>query len=173
MSEALTLVQQILDEHKQIHSDFQSLDQVGGDVEAAARVGSDKTKEDFVPKGLDPAGEGIKKWRAQLEAIDRGLKAHFKREETALANAFIREGTPELARSLNELLTEHAQLNQHVAKLLKDAEAIAAGGARIEVWEGKGWGMKTNLQKFQAELEAHAERERVLLGQLKTHLHKG
>ncbi len=172
MSEALAIVQQILDEHKQIHNDFRNLDQVSGDVEAAARLGSDQTKDYFVPKGLDTQGEGLKKWRAQLEAIDRGLKTHFKREETALANAFIREGTPELAQSLNLLLAEHAQLNQHVAKLLKDADDIAAGGARIEVWEGKGWGMKTNIQRLQAEIEAHAERERVLLGQLKTHLHK-
>jgi hypothetical protein len=172
MSEALAIVQQILDEHEQIHKNFQTLDQVSGDVEAAARLGSDKTKDYFVPKGLDTEGLGLKHWKAQLEAIDRGLKAHFKREETALANAFIREGTAELAQSLNQLLAEHAQLNQHVAKLLKDADDIASGGARIEVWEGKGWGMKSNILKLQSEIEAHAERERVLLGLLKTHLRK-
>ncbi|MCK9358146.1 MAG: hemerythrin domain-containing protein [Dehalococcoidia bacterium] len=172
MSEALAIVQQILDEHAQIHKNFQTLDQVSGDVEAAARLGSEKTKDYFVPKGLETDGEGLKKWKSQLEAIDRGLKAHFKREETALANAFIREGTPELAQSLNQLLAEHASLNQHVAKLLKDADDIASGGARIEVWEGKGWGMKSNILKLQSEIEAHAERERVLLGLLKSHLHK-
>jgi hypothetical protein len=32
--------------------------------------------------------------------------------------------------------------------------------------------MKTNIQKLQADIEAHAERERVLLGQLKSHLGK-
>ena len=172
MTEALAIVEQILDEHKQIHKDFQSLDQVSGDVEAAARLGSDKTKDYFVPKGLDDQALGLKRWKAQLEAIDKGLKAHFRREETALAKAFEREGTPELAHSLTLLLAEHTQLNQHVAKLLKDAEDIASGGARIEVWEGKGWGMKSNILKLQSEIEAHAERERVLLGLLKSHLHK-
>ncbi len=172
MTEALAIVEEILSEHNQIHKDFQSLDQVSGDVEAAARLGSEKTKDYFVPKGLDEEGLGLRRWKAQLEAIDKGLKAHFKREETALAKAFAREGTPALAHSLTLLLAEHAQLNQHVAKLLKDAEDIASGGARIEVWEGKGWGMKTNIEKLRTEIEAHAERERVLLGQLKTHLRK-
>ena len=168
--QALALIEQILDEHQQIHHDFQSLDQVSGDVEAAARLQSDKTKDYFVSKSLDDQGQGLKKWRQMLEAIDRGLKAHFLREETALADAFKREGTPELASALDELLAEHIVINQHVATLLRTAADIASGGSRIEVWEGKGWGMKINIQNLRSEIEAHAERERVLLGQLKTQL---
>ena len=168
--QALALVEQILEEHQQIHQDFQNLDQVSGDVEAAARLASDKTKDYFVSKSLDDQGQGLRKWKQMLEAIDRGLKAHFLREETALAEAFKREGTPELASALDELLAEHSVINQHVATLLRTAGDIASGGSRIEVWEGKGWGMKINIQNLGSEIEAHAERERVLLGQLKTQL---
>ncbi len=171
--QALALIEQILNEHQQIHHEFQSLDQVSGDVEAAARLQSDKTKDYFVSKSLDDQGQGLKKWKQLLEEIDRGLKAHFLREETALADAFDREGTPELASALSELLPEHAAINQHVAALLKTAEDIASGGSRIEVWEAKGWGMKVNIQNLGSEITAHAERERVLLGQLKAHLQKG
>jgi len=170
--QALALVEQILDEHRQIHQEFQSLDQVSGDIEAAARLQSDKTKDYFVSRSLDDQGQGLKKWKQMLEAIDRGLKAHFLREETALADAFKREGTPELASALDELLAEHAVINQHVATLLKSAADIASGGSRIEVWEGKGWGMKINVQKLRSEIEAHAESERVLLSSLKAHLQK-
>ena len=170
--QALALVEQILDEHQQIHHDFQSLDQVSGDVEAAARLESDKTKDYFVSKSLDDQGQGLKKWQQMLQAIDRGLKSHFLREETALADAFKREGTPELAAALDELLAEHTAINQHVAALLRTAEDIASGGSRIEVWEGKGWGMKINIQNLHSEIAAHAERERVLLGQLRTQLQK-
>ena len=169
-AQALALVEQILDEHQQIHHDFQSLDQVSSDVEAAARLQSDKTKDYFVSKSLDDQGLGLTKWKSMLEAIDHGLKAHFLREETALSDAFKREGTPELASALGELLAEHSAINQHVATLLKTAEDIASGGSRIEVWEGKGWGMKINIQNLRSEIAAHAERERVLLGQMKTHL---
>ncbi len=169
-AQALALVQQILDEHQQIHHDFQSLDQVSGDVEAAARLEADKTKDYFVSKSLDDQGQGLRKWKQMLEAIDRGLKDHFLREETALTDAFKRDGTPELASALAELLAEHTAINHHVAALLKTAEDIASGGSRIEVWEGKGWGMKTNIQNLRSEIEIHAERERVLLGHMKTHL---
>ncbi len=172
MSEALAIVEQILDEHKQIHANFKSLGQVSGDIEAAARLESDKTKDYFVPRSLDDQGRGLARWREILESIDRGLKAHFHKEETALTVAFEREGTPELAEALSELLREHDEINRHVAKLLQDADDIASGGAKIEVWEGKGWGMKVNIERLQQQIAAHAERERELLGRMKRHLRK-
>jgi len=171
-AEALSIIDQILDEHQDIHKDFQSLGAVSGDIEAAARLGSDKTKDFFVPKSLNDEGRGLARWKQILESIDVGLKAHFHKEETALAEAFQREGSAELEAALNQLLSEHAGLNKHVAKLLKDADDIASGGAMIEVWEGTGWGMKTNIERLQAEIAAHAERERVLLGKMKAHLSK-
>ena len=172
MSETLALVEQILDEHNQIHGSFEKLGQVSSDATAAAELGSQKTKDYFVSKSLDDKGEGIKHWKEMLEAIDRGLKAHFNREETALAAAFKREGTPDLADALDKLLAEHKDINKHVAKLMKDAEDIASGGQKIEVWEGSGWGMKTNVETLRDEIMAHAERERVLLGRMKDHLQK-
>jgi len=172
MTEAQAIVEQILDEHKQIHANFKSLGKVSGDIEAAARLQSDKTKDYFVPKSLDDQGRGLSHWKEMLEAIDAGLKAHFNKEETALTEAFRKEGTPELADALHQLLAEHAEINKHVAKLLKDADDIASGGAKIEVWEGSGWGMKVNIERLQAQIAAHAERERELLGRMKTHLSK-
>jgi iron-sulfur cluster repair protein YtfE (RIC family) len=171
-AEALAIVNQILDEHKEIHANFESLGAVSGDIEAAARLHSDKTKDYFVPKSLDDQGRGLARWRQILESIDAGLKAHFNKEETALTEAFQREGTPELASALKQLLAEHDDINKHVAKLMKDAEDIAAGGLRIEVWEGTGWGMKTNIQRLQEQIAAHAESERLLLGKMKAHLSK-
>ncbi len=173
MSEALAIVEQILDEHKEIHANFQALDQVTGDVDAAARLQTDRTKDYFVPKSLNDEGRGLMRWKEMLQTIDAGLKAHFHKEETALCSAFKREGTPDLESALNELLTEHDAINKHVAKLLKDADDIASGGAKIEVWEGKGWGMKTNIEQLRSEIANHAERERELLGRMKTHLRKG
>jgi iron-sulfur cluster repair protein YtfE (RIC family) len=173
MSETLAIVEQILDEHKDIHENFKSLGQASGDIEAAARLQSDKTKDFFVPKSLNDHGAGLAHWKEILEAIDAGLKAHFLKEETALSDAFHRDGTPELEAALKQLLAEHAVINKHVAKLLKDADDIASGGQRIDVWEGTGWGMKTNIQHLQEEIAAHAERERQLLGKMTAHLRKG
>ena len=172
MSEALAIVDQILDEHKAIHADFKNLGQVGSDIEAAARLEPDKTREFFAPKGLGGESAGLARWKASLESLDRGLKAHFHKEETALTAAFQREGTPELADSLRQLLAEHTEINKHVAKLLKDADDMASGGIMMEVWESKGWGMKVNIENLQKQIAQHAERERVLLGRMKAHLNK-
>ncbi len=169
-ADALAIVNQILDEHQDIHENFQNLGAISGDIEAEAALRSDKTKDYFVPRSLNDEGRGLTKWRQILESIDVGLKAHFHKEETALTEAFEREGTPELAAALKQLLSEHQTINKHVAKLMKDANDIASGGEMIEVWEGTGWGMKTNIMSLQAEIAAHAEQERALLGLMKTHL---
>ena len=172
MSEAIRLVDQILDEHKKIGEDFKSLEGVSGDVEAAAKLAGERVKGDFVPLSLDDHGEGLRRWMEQLEALEKGLKAHFKREETGLAEAFKHEGTPALVKALDELLSEHAELIRHIEKLRSDADAIATGGMRIEVWEGKGWGMKYNIEKLRQDLFAHAERENDLFTRLKSHMKK-
>ncbi len=172
MSEALHIVNQILEEHEQIHADFQTLGQVSSDVEAAASLQTDKTRDYFVPRSLDDQGRGLARWREILQSISTGLKAHFKKEETALFDAFKREGTPDLEAALNELLSEHDRISKHVAKLLKDADDIASGGVKIQVWEGNGWGMKINIERLRSEIETHAERERELLGKMKRHLGK-
>jgi iron-sulfur cluster repair protein YtfE (RIC family) len=172
MTEAKAIVEQILDEHKEIHANFQNLGQVSGDIEAAARLSSDTTKDYFVPKSLDDQGRGLARWKEILGTIETGLKAHFHKEETALTDAFKREGTPELADALEQLLSEHDDINRHIAKLMKDADDIASGGAKIEVWEGSGWGMKTNIERLRDKIGAHAEKERELLGRMKSHLSK-
>ena len=168
MSEAVRLVDNLIDEHEQIGAEFDSLEGVSSDVEAAARLAGNQVKGDFVPRSLDDQGEGLKRWMLQLENLEKGLKEHFRREETSLAEAFKHEGTPELVRGLDDLLKEHTALISHIEKLRRDAESIASGGARIEVWEGKGWGMKYNIEHLRSEIESHAKRENELFRTLKS-----
>ena len=168
MSEAVRLVDNLIDEHEQIGAEFESLENVSGDVEAVARLAGDRVKGDFVPRALDDQGQGLRRWIQQLESLQKGLREHFRREETALADAFKEVGTPELVKGLDDLLSEHAALIRHIEKLRQDAEAVASGGTRIEVWEGKGWGMKYNIEQLRNEIEAHAKRENELFRQLKS-----
>jgi len=170
MKKTLALIDQILDEHKQIHQEFQTLDQVSGDIEAISKLETDKTKGYFVPRSLDDEGKGIKKWQETVDSIDRGLAAHFKREETALIRAFERHGSEELASALQTLLREHADLRKRVAKLKQDAADLAGAEIRIEVWEGKGWGIRTNIEQVRDLIEAHARSEQKLLSKLKSKL---
>ncbi len=173
MSKAVRLVDEILAEHEDIGAEFKSLKDVSGDVEAAARLSPEQRKNDFVPRSLNDQGVGFNRWKQQLESLDRGLRIHFKREETALADAFKEEGTPEMVKALDELLKEHTALLSHIDRLRADAEAIASGGARIEVWEGEGWGMKYNIENLRGQILDHAEREKELFSHIRSQIKKG
>ncbi len=172
MTEAARLVDQILSEHEDISAEFKSLKDVSGDIEAAASLAPNQVKGDFVPRALEDHGAGFQRWKQQLDSLSRGLQAHFKREETALADVFKQEGTPEIVKALDELLKEHAGLLKHIEKLRSDADAIASGGARIEVWQGKGWGMKYNIEALRDEILNHAEREKELFNRIKSQISK-
>lgn len=170
MSEAAAIIDEILVEHERIREGFNTLTKMSGDVEAAARLGTEDVKGYFVPRALGGEGEGLRQWRTQLDAIHDMLQTHFVREEVGLTDALKLEGTPELLDALNELLEEHQDIKARLAKLYKDSHDIGEGGQRIEVWEGGGWGMKYNVESFRTTLEEHAERERVLFGDLKARL---
>ena len=170
MSEAAQIIDTILAEHELIHKEFTKLDVATGDIDSAARLESQEVKEYFVPRGLSGQQGGLAKWKAQLDRIEETLYAHFEREEVSLAEAIKLEGTQQLLDALNELLQEHRDIKVHLSSLHKGAEDITSGGLRIEVWDADGWGMKHNIDSFREKLEAHAERERVLFGNLKAQL---
>ncbi|MFW6055706.1 MAG: hemerythrin domain-containing protein [Chloroflexota bacterium] len=170
MGEAAKIIDTILAEHELIHNEFTKLDIATGDVDSAARLGSQEVKEYFVPRGLSGQQDGIVKWKAQLDAIEETLHAHFKREEVSLMEALQLEGTQELLDALNGLLDEHKDIKAQLASLHEGAKDIASGGLRIDVWDAEGWGMKHNIDSFRKMLEEHAERERVLFSDLKAQL---
>ena len=170
MKETLALIDQILDEHNGIHQDLHGLERVSSDLDALVELQSDKTKGYFVARSLDDKGKGLRQWQDALEAIDKGLRAHFQREETSLLEAFQKHGNAELASALDTLLREHDDLRDRVAKLRKDAADLAAGGLRVEVWEANGWGMKANIDKIRSLIEAHASNEQRLLNTLRSEL---
>jgi len=168
----LALIDQILDEHNRIHQDLHSLERVSSDLDALVELDSDRTKSYFVARTPNGRGKGLQQWQDALEAIDKGLRAHFHREETLLSEAFQKHGNTELASALDTLLREHDDLRGRVAKLRKDAADLAAGGLRVEVWEANGWGMRVNIDRIRALIESHASSEQRLLNTLRSELQK-
>ncbi len=172
MKETIALIDQILDEHNRIHRDLHRLERVSSDVDALTELESDKTKSYFVVRTADGREQGLQQWQEALEAIDEGLRAHFQREETLLAEAFQKHGNRELVLALDNVLHEHDELRDRVAKLRKDAADLVAGGLRVEVWEANGWGMRVNIDRIRALIESHAGSEQRLLNTLRTELQK-
>ena len=85
MEETVALINQLIEEHKQILHEFQTIEQVANDVSAITQL--DKTKEDFLPGRFNDQKQGLQNLQDSLETIDGGLQKHFDREEKQLSAA--------------------------------------------------------------------------------------
>lgn len=167
MEEALSVVERIIEEHKAIKQNFQTLEQVANDVSALLEL--EETKEDFMP-GRFNQRQGLQRLAESLEVIDKGLQAHFDREETALLAVFDKHGGKELASSLRSLLLEHEDLRNRFVHSKKHVAELIGGGLSRHLWEASAHDMRAYISHTRKLLEAHAEIEQELLNRLRSRL---
>jgi len=167
MDKTVTLIDQILEEHKLIVKRVQNLEQAANDAEAL--LGLESAKEQFVPGRFDQ-GESLKNLKQWLETIDEGLQAHFDREETALLTAFEKQGDKGPASELRSLLLEHEDLRDRIAHSRKHVAELIGGGLSRQLWEARAHDMRAHISHTRKLLEAHAEMEQELLQRLRSEL---
>jgi iron-sulfur cluster repair protein YtfE (RIC family) len=114
--------------------------------------------------------KGLQKLQESLEAIDRGLRAHFDREETGLMDVFEKHGNKELASALRSLLLEHEDLRNRLAHSKKHIAELVSGGLSRHLWEASAHDMRAHISHTRKLLEAHAEIEQELFHKLRTEL---
>ena len=105
-----------------------------------------------------------------LETIDKGLQAHFNREETGLLAAFEKHGGRKLVTALNSLLLEHKDLRSRLAHAKDHIAELMSGGLARQRWEASANDMRAHLSHTRKLLEAHAAIENELLVELRRHL---
>ncbi len=105
-----------------------------------------------------------------LEIIDKGIQAHFNREETALLTAFEEHSGGMFTFALCAWLAEHVELGDRLAKLERDVIELAAGGLSSGVWEGRVWGIRVYISHSWKIFEEHARGEQKLLQTLNNRL---
>ena len=169
MDETLTLINQILEEHKLIIKRVQNLEQAANDAEAL--LGLERAKEQFVPGRFDQR-QSLQKLQEWLETIDEGLQAHFNREETALLTAVEKHGDKELASDWRSLLLEHEDLRNRFAHSREHVAELISGRLSRQLWEAGAHDMRAHISHTRKLLEAHAEIERKLLQTLRSKLVK-
>ena len=167
MEEALVLIEKVIEEHKSIMQGVRTLEQAASDAEAI--VDLEKAKEAFMP-GRFEQEKGLQKLQESLEAIDRGLRAHFDREETGLMDVFEKHGNKELASALRSLLLEHEDLRNRLAHSKKHVAELVSGGLSRHLWEASAHDMRAHISHTRKLLEAHAEIEQELFHKLRTEL---
>ena len=168
MEEALALINQLIEEHKQILQEAQTTEQVANDVDTILQL--DKAKEGFVPGRFSDQRQGLQTLQDSLEAIDSGLQAHFDREEKKLLAVFEQYGGETLASGLRFLILEHQELKDRIAESKREAAELAVEGLSREVREGKAWGIRVYISHTRKLIEAHAQSEQELFHKLRAEL---
>jgi len=169
MEEALALIEKIIEEHKIIMQRVQTLERVANDAEAM--IGFEKARDAFMP-GRFEQKLGLQKMKESLETIDKGLREHFKREETGLLTVFEKHGDKELVTALHFLLLEHEDLRDRLARSKRHVAELVGGGLSRHLWEASAHDMRAHISHTRKLLEAHAEIEQELLHKLRARLRK-
>ena len=170
MEETLALIDQLIEEHKQILQRFQTAEQVANDAVAVLELG--KAEEDFVPGRFSDQRQGLQNLQESLEAIEKGLQRHFAREETRLLTVFEQHRGGMLASGLRVLLLEHQEIKDRIAESKKEVAELASGDLSRELREGKAWGVRVYLSHTRKLIQAHAQSEQELFYKLRAGLMK-
>jgi len=168
MKEALVLIDQLIEEHKQILQKLQTAEQVANDVGAIIQLA--RAKEDFVPGRFSDQKQGLQSLQDSLEAIDSGLQIHFDREEKRLLTVFEQHRSGTLASGLRVLLLEHQELKDRIAESKREVAELGAESSSREVQEGKAWGVRVYISHTRKLIEAHAQSEQELFHKLRAEL---
>ena len=167
MKEALALIDKIIDEHKVIRQGAQALEQAVNDVEAIS--GLENAKDAFMP-GRHEQKQGLQKLQETLGTVEKGIQAHFNREETGLLSVFEKHGDKELVSALRSLLLEHEDLRNRIAHTERHVAELTSGGLSRHLWEASAHDMRAHISHTRKLLEAHAGIEQELLHRMRQHL---
>jgi len=168
MEETVALINQLIEEHKQILQEFQTMEQVANDVSGIMQL--DKTKEDFLPGRFNDQKQGLQNLQDSLETIDDGLQKHFDREEKQLSAALKQHKSETLASGLRLLLLEHKEIKERIAESKKEVAELTAKSLSREVREGKAWGTRVFINHTRKLVEAHAQSEKELFHKIRAEL---
>jgi iron-sulfur cluster repair protein YtfE (RIC family) len=160
MADILAIIDQIIEEHKVILAEFESLEKVSND--ATAMLALARGQDHFMPGRPSPR-EGLKKLEEVRQKVTEGLEAHFVREETALLNAFQEYGRSDLVSALKSLLTAHIELRSELGLLKTHMAELLNETLSRNLWEASGYEIKARITQIHKTIAEHAGEEQILL----------
>lgn len=167
MKEALAIIERIIQEHKVIIRGVHSLERVANDAEAM--MGFDKAKDAFMP-GRFEQKQGLQQLQDLMGIVDKGLRKHFRFEETALLAAFEKHGDKEMASALQSLLLEHRDIRNRLDHSKRHVSELVSGNMTRHLWEASAHDMRAHMSHTRKLIDAHTSIEQELLHKLKRRL---
>lgn len=169
VAEALALIDKIIEEHRIIFGDIRDFTQHTNDVVAMRGLG--QAQESFVPGRLEDQKQSLGNWQESLVAVDRGVQAHFHREETALVEAVAEYGDSDLVSVLRHWLAEHKELRERLGKMKQDVTGLVGDTSAQNVWQEKAWGIRVYMTHTGKLFGVHACGEQKMMLKLRNLLH--
>ena len=167
MEETITLINNIIKEHRIITRKVRTLEQAANDAETLREL--KKAREVFIPGRFSQASN-LQKLQELITTISLGFEAHFNLEETGLLIAFEKHGDKELASTLRSLLSEHEDLRGRFVHLKKNVAELVGGELSHYVWEANAYDMRAYVSHTRKLIEEHALTEQRLLQKLRSQL---
>lgn len=165
VAEALALIEIIIEEHRIILGDIRDFTQHTNDAVAIRGLG--QAREDFVPGRLEDQKQSLGNWRESIMAIDRGIQAHFQREETALVDAVAEYGNNDLVSVLSHWLAEHKELRDRLSRMKQDISSLVIDTSAQAVWQEKAWGIRVYMTHTGKLFDVHARGEQKMMQRLR------
>ncbi|MEE8418610.1 MAG: hypothetical protein V3S02_00695 [Dehalococcoidales bacterium] len=164
--EVVALIDRLIEEHRIINLDLATLENVVND--AGAILNFEKAKDIFIP-GRPGAKDDLESLDKLLDTIDKGLRAHFEREERGLQTAFDKLGTVEMAKgfhtlvqehdALRDRLSEHEKIKNNLFKSLKRSDEPDHGTMTRQQWEATAHDMRAYILHSRKLVQEHTGRE--------------
>ena len=163
MSEAIELVEQIINEHTLISGGVRNVEKAVNDVKIMAAFG--ETGDKTASSRLDQSEE-LQKLRDGLQELLSRVRDHFNREETILLTVFREHGDEKIMQTFQSLLTDHEQLRNQLSYCKLHLGKMTDTELSHERRSKASRDLQEEIDKTRSMLERHAGREQMLFNVL-------
>jgi len=170
MKTAIALIEEVMKEHESVLEGVHRLDQMVNDPKALSQL--DEARDAFMPGRFDQK-EKLASIGELFDSLDKGLEAHFEREETAVLATFVEHGDRELVSSFRSLMQEHTELRNRLAATKQYLSRLSSGELSAHHWQATAYDLRAYIAHTRELLQAHAEAEQGLLMALRQRLAPG
>jgi len=168
MEDALSLIDQIIDEHKYKMLGMQASEDAVNDIIALFEMY--KSVEGATPTTSSDYRRNLYELQSSLNRAQELLENHFEREEKVLKIAS--ELRPESAISsvVSRLVGEHDKMKRHIQRVKQSIAELMSVGLSDNQVKGKSYMVRAYLRNTMKLIESHIRGEEKLLHSLRNEL---
>ncbi len=168
MTESLKIIQAVIEAHRRIRQDIDSLKQKAM-VDREALDSLQNARAQWIP-GLPDVAEKQQKLRQTLNLVCEGLKRHFQWEEKVLPEVLEKQGGELFMRIL---IIEHGEINRKIAQTMSAVAEVKLEGLNREKLLTKQSDIQQIIGSMSQLVDEHVTREEIIFEMVERVLKEG